>query len=134
MASLLSSLFAFTPYRAILLQLLLIGIPYRFGLLPTGWFRGWLIPDTTLGDKCTIFYNNSSNYDDGGGEENPQSRCTAFEGEEIIDKMHASEGRVHEGGRIDLSDVGDYLEKRRFGVERHRDKFQKVLLAYRRIV
>ncbi|MBL7068318.1 MAG: class I SAM-dependent methyltransferase [Candidatus Omnitrophica bacterium] len=56
------------------------------------------------------------------------------DGLKIIDKIHASEGKVHEAGRISLSNVGDYLEERRFGVERHRDKFQEVLIAYHQIV
>jgi len=44
-----------TPYRAAFLHLILIGIPLRFGLLPTGWGRGWLIPESLLPGPCTIF-------------------------------------------------------------------------------
>jgi hypothetical protein len=45
-----------TPYRAAFLHLVLIGIPLRFGLYPTGWGRGWgLIPETILEEPCTIF-------------------------------------------------------------------------------
>jgi hypothetical protein len=44
-----------TPYRAAFIHLVLIGIPLRFGLYPTGWGRGWLIPETILQEPCTIF-------------------------------------------------------------------------------
>jgi hypothetical protein len=44
-----------TPYRAAFLHLVLIGIPLRFGLLPTGWGRGWLFPETILQEPCSIF-------------------------------------------------------------------------------
>jgi hypothetical protein len=40
--------------------LLLIGIPYRFGLLPAGFGQGWLFPDSLLADRCTIFASSSS--------------------------------------------------------------------------
>ena len=56
------------------------------------------------------------------------------DGLKIIDKIHTSEGRAHEAGRISLSDVGDYLEERRFNIKRHRDKFQEILIAYHQIV
>jgi hypothetical protein len=44
-----------TPYRAAFLHLLLIGIPLRFGILPTGWGRGWLFPESILQEPCSIF-------------------------------------------------------------------------------
>lgn len=44
-----------TPHRGVFLHLLLIGIPFRFGILPTGWGRGWLFP--WLGDPCTSIFD-----------------------------------------------------------------------------
>lgn len=44
-----------TPHRAAFLHLLLVGIPYRFGLLPAGFGHGWLFPDWLVGDRCTLF-------------------------------------------------------------------------------
>lgn len=79
------SFFALTPYRGIFLHLLLIGIPYRFGLLPTGWFRGWLIPDNMLGDRCTIFFSGGGTAPDDGSslpdeqQQLQQQWCSPFE-------------------------------------------------------
>jgi hypothetical protein len=44
-----------TPYRSSFLHLLLIGFPFRFGLLPTGWGRKWLFPESILNAPCSIF-------------------------------------------------------------------------------
>jgi hypothetical protein len=63
-----------TPHRAAFLHLLLVGIPYRFGLLPAGFGHGWLFPDWLVGDRCTIFAQYSS-----GGE------CSAVEAFAIRD-------------------------------------------------
>jgi len=56
------------------------------------------------------------------------------DGLKIIDKIHAAEGRVHKAGLANLSDIGNYLERRRFGIQKHKSKFQEILIAYRRII
>ena len=56
------------------------------------------------------------------------------DGLEIIDKIHAAEGRVHEAGRTNLSEVGNYLERRKFGIQKHKSRFQEVLVAQRQII
>ncbi|GKY95261.1 hypothetical protein MPSEU_000488400 [Mayamaea pseudoterrestris] len=43
------------PYHGLFVHLLLLGIPYRFGLLPTGHGRSWLIPESMLDAPCTMF-------------------------------------------------------------------------------
>lgn len=48
-----------SPYHGIFLHLLLIGLPFRFGLTPTGWGRGWLFPESFIADKCSIFQGQS---------------------------------------------------------------------------
>ncbi|MFH1594305.1 MAG: class I SAM-dependent methyltransferase [Candidatus Omnitrophota bacterium] len=53
------------------------------------------------------------------------------DGLKIINKIHATEGRVHEAGQTSLSEVGNYLEQRRFGMQKHKSRFQEILIAYR---
>jgi hypothetical protein len=64
-----------TPHRSAFLHLLLVGIPYRFGLLPAGFGHGWLFPDWLVGDRCTLF----AQYSNGGGQ------CSAVEAFAIRD-------------------------------------------------
>jgi hypothetical protein len=45
----------FKPHYCLCLHLMLLGIPLRFGLLPTGMGRGWLIPESILDAPCSIF-------------------------------------------------------------------------------
>jgi len=56
------------------------------------------------------------------------------DGLKIIDKIHTTEGRVHEAGRTNLSEVGNYLEHRRFGIQKHKSRFQEILIAQRQII
>ncbi|MFC1698743.1 class I SAM-dependent methyltransferase [Candidatus Omnitrophota bacterium] len=56
------------------------------------------------------------------------------DGLKIIDKVHAAEGRVHKAGRTNLSEVGNYLERRGFSIQKHKSRFQKILIAYRQII
>jgi len=53
------------------------------------------------------------------------------DGLKIVDKIHATEGRVHKAGRTNLSDVGNYLERKRFSVQKHKSRFQEILIAQR---
>jgi len=52
------------------------------------------------------------------------------EGLEIIDKVHASEGRTHPAGQSSLEDIENYLLQKGFKTEKHRTRFQKILIAY----
>jgi len=56
------------------------------------------------------------------------------EGLEMLDKIHALEGRVHEVSKTMLSDIEIYLLKKGFGIKEHKSRFQEVLIAYRRII
>ena len=56
------------------------------------------------------------------------------EGLEIIDKIHASEGRKHEAGGMTLLDISNYLGSRGFSIQKHTSRFQDVLVAYRQII
>lgn len=57
-----------------------------------------------------------------------------IEGLEIIDKIHASEGRKHEAGGMTLLDISNYLGSRGFSIQKHTSRFQDVLVAYRQII
>ena len=53
------------------------------------------------------------------------------EGLAIVDRVHASEGRKHEVIQNNLTEIENYLAGKDFKTERHRSKFQEVLIAYR---
>jgi len=64
------------PYLCVAVHLLLIGIPYRFGLLPTGWLGGGgsqqrFVPGGLLGKPCMVFYSD---------DDSELRQCTAVEG------------------------------------------------------
>lgn len=52
------------------------------------------------------------------------------EGLEIIDKIHASERRIHEVGKTNLGDIERYLVNKGFRIQKHKSKWQKVLISY----
>lgn len=54
------------------------------------------------------------------------------EGLEIINKIHALEKRVHETGKTKLSGIEFYLVEKGFRTQRHKSKYQDVLIAYRK--
>ena len=56
------------------------------------------------------------------------------EGMEIMDKIHAAEGRRHESGRIALPQIGAYLEGKGLNVQKYSSRFQELLIAHRRII
>ncbi|MFC1674959.1 class I SAM-dependent methyltransferase [Candidatus Omnitrophota bacterium] len=56
------------------------------------------------------------------------------EGLELMDKIHASEGRKHQAGNTGLPDVEKYLLARNFTVSRDKGKFQEVLIAYHQLI
>ena len=56
------------------------------------------------------------------------------EGLEIIGKIHNSEGRNHEAGRMALSEIGNYLESKGFVIQRYRSRFQNIVIAYHQTI
>lgn len=52
------------------------------------------------------------------------------EGLEIINKIHLQRGSRHRTDKVDFSELEKYFSQKSFKLERHRDKFQKILLAY----
>ncbi len=53
------------------------------------------------------------------------------EGFAMIDKIHISEGRKHEAGKVPLGKIGDYLKNKGFNVRKYKSKFEDVLISYR---
>ncbi|MCF7895345.1 MAG: class I SAM-dependent methyltransferase [Candidatus Omnitrophica bacterium] len=56
------------------------------------------------------------------------------EGLEVIDRIHSQQGRRHRTDKVDFSEIEKYFEKKDFIIERQRDKFQKILIAYHQII
>ncbi|MFC1589875.1 methyltransferase domain-containing protein [Candidatus Omnitrophota bacterium] len=56
------------------------------------------------------------------------------EGFALISKSHATEGKKHDSGRITLLKAGGYFSDKGFKIEKHRDTFQKVIVAYQQTV
>ncbi|MCF7871329.1 MAG: class I SAM-dependent methyltransferase [Candidatus Omnitrophica bacterium] len=56
------------------------------------------------------------------------------EGLEVIDKIHSQQGRRHRTDKVDFSEIEKYFEEKDFIIERQRDKFQKILIAYHQII
>ncbi|MCF7916607.1 MAG: class I SAM-dependent methyltransferase [Candidatus Omnitrophica bacterium] len=56
------------------------------------------------------------------------------EGLEVIDKIHSQQGRRHRTDKVDFLEIEKYFEKKDFIIERQRDKFQKILIAYHQII
>lgn len=52
------------------------------------------------------------------------------EGLELIDEVHASEGRKHHVGEAVLSHVNNYLSDKGFKIDKHRSKFQEILIGH----
>jgi len=53
------------------------------------------------------------------------------EGLEIMDKIHALDGKTHEVSKTTLSDIKSYLVNKGFRTKEHKSKFQKILIIYR---
>jgi len=51
------------------------------------------------------------------------------EGLDIIDKVHSSEGRIHETSRFSLKDIEAYLKRKGFHTEKHTGIFQEIITA-----
>ena len=56
------------------------------------------------------------------------------DGFEILDKIHRTEGRIHEKTKFSLHDIEEYLGRKGFNIERYESKFQEMLTAYKTIV
>ncbi|MCK4905123.1 class I SAM-dependent methyltransferase [bacterium] len=52
------------------------------------------------------------------------------EGMKMIDKIHASEGRKHDSGKVALDAISDYLESKELNVQKYESKFENVIVAY----
>jgi len=52
------------------------------------------------------------------------------EGLGLIDKVHASEGRKHGFTQANLSDINKYFSTKGFKIDKFRDEFQEILIAY----
>jgi ubiquinone/menaquinone biosynthesis C-methylase UbiE len=55
-------------------------------------------------------------------------------GFEILDKIHATDGRIHEKTNIALYDVREYFKNKGFVIDQHESKFQEMLSIYRAII
>ncbi|OGJ87406.1 MAG: hypothetical protein A2268_14735 [Candidatus Raymondbacteria bacterium RifOxyA12_full_50_37] len=53
------------------------------------------------------------------------------EGQSVIEKVHAHEGRKHEMGAYGLQDMKKYFEEKNFRVEEQRSEHQEMIIAYR---
>lgn len=71
---------------------------------------------------------------------NELTRVTSFEGKiilsdfskeglELVDKVHKSEGRVHPASIFNLNDIAKFLLDKKFRIEKHRSKFQEVIIV-----
>lgn len=56
------------------------------------------------------------------------------EGFEILDKIHAADGRRHEKASITLKDVKEYFKNKGFEVNHYESKFQEILKAYKQVI
>jgi len=52
----------------------------------------------------------------------------------IIDKIHASEGRIHETAKFNLGDIETYFMQKGFKTEKRKTRFQEVLTAYKPVI
>ena len=51
------------------------------------------------------------------------------EGFEMVDKIHAREGRIHYRNVIDLNDIKGYFLRKDFKIEQYNSRFQNILIA-----
>ena len=56
------------------------------------------------------------------------------EGFEILDKIHATDGRAHEQAGLSLHDIKEYLSGKGFRIDRHESRFQEILTAYKPVI
>lgn len=58
----------------------------------------------------------------------------SVEGFELMDKIHTSEGKIHQVSEVSLADVEKHLITKGFKAEKHKSKFQEVLIAYHQLI
>jgi 2-polyprenyl-3-methyl-5-hydroxy-6-metoxy-1,4-benzoquinol methylase len=51
------------------------------------------------------------------------------EGFKMMAKIHATEGREHDAGKITLDEIACYLENKGFSIRKHQSKFQDVVIV-----
>ncbi|MBN1353487.1 MAG: class I SAM-dependent methyltransferase [Candidatus Omnitrophica bacterium] len=56
------------------------------------------------------------------------------EGFKMLDKIHSSEGRIHERSRVNLQDIDAYLRQKGFKTEQYSSRFQEILIAYKPVL
>jgi len=56
------------------------------------------------------------------------------EGLKMIDKIHASEGRKHEAGKVALDAISDYLKGKGFNVQEYKSKLEDIIVAEYQVV
>ncbi|MBL7130674.1 MAG: class I SAM-dependent methyltransferase [Candidatus Omnitrophica bacterium] len=49
----------------------------------------------------------------------------------VVDRIHRSEGRSHRASIFNLNDIARYLLGKDFKIEKHRDRFQEIIIACR---
>ena len=54
------------------------------------------------------------------------------EGFQVVDRVHAHDGRTHSLGEKGLHDIADYLQKKGYKVEKKNSRFQETLIIKRR--
>lgn len=55
-------------------------------------------------------------------------------GLELLDKIHASEHKVHEKSRFSLNNIEVYMRQKHFKIEKSNTSFQKILTFYKPII
>ncbi|MDP2922671.1 MAG: class I SAM-dependent methyltransferase [Candidatus Omnitrophota bacterium] len=58
----------------------------------------------------------------------------SVEGFELMDKIHASEGKIHQVSEVSLADVEKHLITKGFKAEKHKSKFQEVSVVYHQLI
>jgi len=56
------------------------------------------------------------------------------EGLEVVDQVHKSEGRKHGTTQTTLAEIEKYLLNKSFKIEKQRDKFQEIVIAYHQLI
>lgn len=56
------------------------------------------------------------------------------EGLKMIDKIHASEGRKHEAGKVALDAISGYLKGKGFNVQEYKSKLEDIIVAEYQVV
>ena len=55
-------------------------------------------------------------------------------GLEVVDKIHASEGRKHEASQTNLSELATYLKSKGFNVQKDKTAFHNIIIVYQQTI